>query len=531
MARLQIDLPDGRQMGCELADHPVVIGRSAACEITLDEPAASRRHACIRPVGDDYQLEDLGSLHGTRLNGREVNSALLRHGDVIVIGNVRAVFAQAGRRVPPAPVVIAGDDQAGDFRTLVGAPAELSIPLQRLRMLYDLSARLTSVRDADALVSDALDICFETLRFERGAVALIEPVTHAVNWRATRGIGDQLVVSQSVLNRALEQGERSILTEDSMVDRSASIEQLGIRSALCVPIMIDQEILGAIYGDRLSSAAVYSDQDVDFLFGIAQQVAIGLANCRLAEEKERKIKLETQLALARRTQQLLFPAELPTGDRVRVAAFNDPGLHVSGDYYDVIHLEGRLLFTIADVTGKGVAASLLVANLQGVIRATAKHLADPARSMADWNQVICGNTDGGQFITCLLGLLDVTTRHLQLVTAGHSPPYVVQTDGSHTVPEVIPGLPLGVDLDASYESIDVELPPGPCTIFAYTDGVNEAMSPQREEFDLDRLSQALKKGADLQPNDLLVTVAQAIGAHTAGAPQHDDITMLAIQVV
>ena len=121
-----------------------------------------------------------------------------------------------------------------------------------------------------------------------------------------------------------------------MSDPTVSMVQHGIRSAMCVPLMQGKDILGVIYGDRTSTSKVYTDEDIDFFAGIAQQVTIGLINCKLMRDQEQMIRLNHDIDLARRIQKNLFPTDLPNRADLRVAALNEPGARVSGDYYDVI---------------------------------------------------------------------------------------------------------------------------------------------------------------------------------------------------
>ncbi|MCK4661196.1 MAG: SpoIIE family protein phosphatase [Phycisphaerae bacterium] len=537
MAELCVTLADGQSWKHQLADVPTVIGRDPSCDITVDDVSVSRRHALVRPNAGGYCIEDLGSKNGTLVNNVPISSALLADDDVIMVGVVRLVYSSRDPDQTTTSVVLVDQEPQRASASFSSPRDQLSLPLRRLHMLYELSGRLTSLRDGASLLDETMDICFETLRFERGAIAILQPGRRTVDWpivRNLRGTHGELTISRTILGRALDHGERSIVNEgdSGTFDPTVSMVQHGIRSALCVPLIHYDEILGVIYGDRVSTGTVYSDEDVDFLAGLAQQVSIGLINSRLMEEQKLKVRLENEIALAREIQQALFPADLPDHDRFKAAALNAPGRHVSGDYYDLIELpDGRLMTLIADVTGEGMAASLLMANLQAAVRVTLLDLDDLSEMLTRWNRLIYGNTDASKFITCLVAILDPHTRTLHLASAGHPLPDLVtlQPPSCRSL-EVAPGLPLGVLDDAQYTSVSLALGDAPCTLFYCTDGVFEAMDPDRRQFSLERMHDVLAGCESIDPQQIIGSMWQAIKDFVGSAPQSDDITMMAVHL-
>ncbi|GMU36840.1 MAG: SpoIIE family protein phosphatase [Phycisphaerae bacterium] len=535
MADLAITLSNGQQLQRRVGDGAATLGRDPTCDVWLDDPSVSRRHARIVRVGHGHQVEDLDSKNGTLVNGEQVRSKALESGDVVTLGHVQIVYTREAHEQPPGVVV--SDQQVNletaSFSRRAGGPLHLS--QQRLQVLYDLSGRLTSLKDRDALLTDAMDICFDMLRFERGAVAVKKPGGRGVDWpvvRHLRGREGELTISRTTLSRALERGEYVIITEDRQreADPTVSMVQLGIRSAMCVPLMYNDEILGVIYGDRTSTSTVYSQEDADFLAGIARQVSIGLINARLLEEYKLKTQMEKDLALARRIQTGLFPRLLPDGPAVRVAALNEPGNRVSGDYYDAgLRPDGTVWALIADVTGEGVAASLLMANLQAAVRVTLHDSADPAALMKRWNELIHRNTDASKFVTALLMMIDPKSRELRMCSAGHPGPCLVDVAGRRVRPLVVePGFPLGVIDEADFTTQTVTIGPGPHGLFAYTDGVIEARNTEDALFGEDAMIEALSAAADQEPRQILQSVRSAVASFRGTAPQSDDITMLTI---
>ena len=538
MAELLITLSDGRTLRHRLGSAPAVVGRDAACEIPIDDPSASRRHARFVVTAQGYLIEDLGSKNGTLLNDVPASGVALKDGDRILLGSTAIVFSERRASQVGSAVVVEDDDLTRSHATrYVSADKRLILSQRRLQLIYDLSGRLTTVQNRERLLGDALDICFETLQFERGAVALRREGSRIVDWPVVHnlyGAEGELTISRSLLARAMEHGERAMFTDaaGAQADPTMSMVQHGIRSAMCVPLIHQDEILGVMYGDRTSTSAAYKDEDIDFFAAIARQVSIGLINCRLLEEQKQIVRLNRDIDLARTIQIGLFPAKLPDRADFTVSALNEPGHGISGDYYDVIERpDGRIWCLIADVTSEGVAAALLMANLQAAVRATIDETDDPATLLARWNQLIVRNTDSSKFITCLLALVDPKSRLVRFAGAGHPWPLILHEPGAEPKEaSAEAAFPLGISEEAEYTSCDLELGPGPFILFGYTDGVVEAMNEAGQTFGKDRLIEALKEPSELDPAALVKQVRKRVTDFVADARQSDDITMLAVRV-
>jgi len=530
-AQLEITLPDGRIQKRQLGAEAPTIGRDAGCEIPIDDPSASRRHARFVSNGHSVTIEDLGSKNGTLVNDAPCRSTVLRDGDRVVLGATVIVY----RDRPPTgstSIVVSDDTSVQHSTRYSGRDQKPLLSQRRLEMIYELSERLTTLQSQDQLLQGAMDICGEMLHFERGAIGIRRRNQKTLDWpvvRNLRGLEGEITISRSLLSRALERGERAIFTDagGGTVDPTMSIVQQGIRSAMCVPLLQGPEIIGIIYGDRTSTATAYQDEDIDFFAAIARQISIGLINCRLMDDQRQMIQLHRDLDLARSIQGGLFPATLPNRKGLRVAALNEPGRRVSGDYYDVIELpDGRIWFLIADVTGEGVAAAIQMAHFQAAVRVTITESDDPAVLLGKWNEFVFRSTQSGRFITCLIGLLNPETRMLRLASAGHPPPFVCYRNAAPELLEVNGGFPLGVDGSASFEQSEFALNPSALWL-AYTDGITEAMNPDGQTFGTEKLKEAITESGELQPAALIKQVRKRVTAHAASAEQSDDITLLA----
>ena len=536
MAELVITLTDGRSIRRTLANRPQVAGRDVMCDIYIDDPSTSRRHARFSPTPGGFLVEDLGSKNGTLVNNETCTSRTLRDGDQVLLGSVLAVYSET-KSEPKTAVVISEEGTTTRATRYLSRDKQLNLPQQRLQMIYELNERLTTLQSREQLLDTAMDICTEMLHFERGAIGVRRPGERNLEWpvvRNLRGAEGELTISHTLFSRALQHGERAIYTgaDAGEIDPTVSMVQHGIRSAMCVPLLHGEETLGVVYGDRLSTSTAYTDEDIDFLAGIAQQVTIGLINCHLVEEQQQMARLQHEINLARTIQTGLFPADLPKRPDLRIAALNEPGQRVSGDYYDVIETDdGRVWCLVADVTGEGPGAALLMANLQATVRVTINDTDDPAELLSRWNRLIYRNTDASKFITCVLALIDPRSHRVDLSLAGHSPPLVVRAGQAAPEPlQAEPTYPLGVVDEAVFSKSTVDLGPDPFLLFCYTDGVIEAMNPEGEMFAAERLIEVLSNRPDLNPQGLVKQVRKSVTNFVAGARQSDDITILAARV-
>lgn len=537
MASLVIHFPDGHTEEHDLDRPSHMVGREVGCEFVVPDQSISRRHARVFPDQHGrFYVEDNRSKNGTLLNGQPITRHALKHDDRITLGAIELVFRADPHSDASTQVVLADEPSHAEAASFASPSQKEVLPQERLDQLSGLIERLTRLRDRKGLLEDVMDICFKTLDFERGLIALKHPRGTDPEWPVIRNLKadgtGRLEISRTLVNRAMEQGDRSIINDPvvDMVDPTVSMTEFHILSAMCVPIRFQDDILGVIYGDRVSSTAKYTQADVDFLAALARQLSIGLTNIRLLEEHERVLQLEAELTLARKIQTELYPKEPLRRDKIEVHGWNEPGRQVSGDYYDVIELDdGRVAVVIADVVGKGVAAALLTANLQATARVTLPNVTSLSALVVRWNQLICANTDASKFITALVGVIDPATRHLEFVTAGHFPPCLIERSGQVTELPAEGHLPLGVWPTETFVAQEVTLP-ADATLFLYTDGIPEALRADNEQYGDDRLIDVLRANSDASPEELIQAVRDSVRTFVGNAPQSDDITLMVVHL-
>ncbi len=273
----------------------------------------------------------------------------------------------------------------------------------------------------------------------------------------------------------------------------------------------------------------YAPGDIEFLYALGNLAYTSVQNAYLVEEQIEKRRLEEEMRLARQIQQRLLPRQIPAAADLEVAARATPSREVGGDYFDVIPLSGeRLLLVIADVTGKGVPAALLMANVQACTHTLVPSEITLEEATRRINQVVCQNTGADKFITFFHAIYHPGTRRFDYVNAGHNPPLVVRTGGA--VEELsVGGLLLGVMENAPYTRGSVTLHPGD-VLTLFTDGVTEAMNAATETYGEARLTERLRAHRTEAAPAILDAVHDDVRAFAGRAPQSDDLTLIVSKV-
>jgi len=250
---------------------------------------------------------------------------------------------------------------------------------------------------------------------------------------------------------------------------------------------------------------------------------------RLLDERTQRLRLEQEIVLARQVQESLFPARLPSLDRVSLAARCLPARNISGDFYDVIEMgPDTVALLCADVSGKGISAALLAASLQAAIRSSTFNGAssvEPAALLDRTNAEICRRIPDNRFITAFLAIYELSTRRLRAVNAGHCAALLFKSDGSPVESLQTGGLPLGMFCSSRYQQQEQTLPPG-SVLIAYTDGLVEAENAKGEEFGEQRLLELCQAHSTAAPDVLADKLLKSNTEWSAGAPLLDDVTLL-----
>ncbi|TWT46018.1 Phosphoserine phosphatase RsbP [Phycisphaerae bacterium RAS1] len=527
----------------ELSRRPLTLGRADNCDIVLRNDAeVSREHAQIwLDESGNVVVADRKSKNGTRVddgdvfhNETRIATRTVRIGehDVELVGVRGAGRTSDVKFLPDTPTHL------GSTRYFPSSK-QLDLSNQRLQLLMSLTARIGGVFERKQLLEQAVDACCEALQFERALIAL-KTARGDTEAPITRNIGQDengaYKVSRTLINKALVYGERAIVNNPAtdVENLSESMVRFPICSALCVPILHRDEVLGVIYGDRVTRGSIssYSPSDVDFLAAIAQQVGVGTSNLRLLQEHVRSQKMFASLEQARGIQQRLLPAEPLEMGRVRVEGYNEPSSAVSGDYFDYFDLgDGRIGLIIADVTGHGLPAALMMANLQAAVQVALTPTTSLPDLAARMNKLVCQNTASNVFITAILGWIDSNTGTLEFVSCGHPAPILITHDGGIIeFADSENALPLGVLPDDTYHVRRIGPERGVTAGLFFTDGLIEAADPAGTMLGSQPVIRNLLALPERTTDAIIESTLKLVRGHLGGRDNADDLTLLALRL-
>ncbi|MEE9555077.1 MAG: SpoIIE family protein phosphatase [candidate division Zixibacteria bacterium] len=295
-----------------------------------------------------------------------------------------------------------------------------------------------------------------------------------------------------------------------------------------VPLVHQEKVAGLILLSGKVAGFRYNSEDMTFLSFMANQIAVAMENVKLYHESMEKQRLEEELAVAKQIQVGLLPRQLPTFDNFEFAAFIEPSRQVGGDFYDFIPIsDGKIGIVIADASGKGVPAALLIARMQAIMQSEARLGREVGEMMSSVNRFIVESTSQDKFATCFYLEIDDIRRRLRYCNAGHNYPILIRRDGS--VENLIKGgLLLGAFADVSYETGTCAMGPGD-TLVLYTDGVTEAMDANEVEYGEDKLIADLLELKAFPAEIICSKTIKNIKQYAAGIDDKDDITLVVIK--
>jgi serine phosphatase RsbU (regulator of sigma subunit) len=301
-----------------------------------------------------------------------------------------------------------------------------------------------------------------------------------------------------------------------------------VTSVLCVPLSARSRLIGMLTVFNKQGGGDFDADDERLLAILAAQSAQVIENARLVEEEKELVRMREAVHLARRIQRSLLPEAPPDLAGYDLAGFSLPAETVGGDYFDFIPIDDhRLAFCVGDVVGKGLPASLLMANTQATLRGQTGPGVASDVCLERSNRFLHRTLRPGAFVTLFYGILDASTHRVQSANAGHNRPLLLRAGG--TVERLEHGgLVLGALAGSAYEEAVHALGPGD-VLLVYSDGLTEAMNDDREEFGEARTTEVLRAHRGASAAALVDALVAAVQAHAGGVPQSDDITVLVVK--
>jgi phosphoserine phosphatase RsbU/P len=494
----------------------VLVGRGSDCGLVIDDAAVSRQHAAIIVDAAGVSVEDLGSRHGTRVNGRLIRAGratAVGEGDLLQLGpcvlRVRAVAA----RVRTESL---GESPDAVRTIVVGARGGAE---HALRVLLDVVRAIPADDSAESAGRLVLEKLLAVTRLDRALLVRFDESRADADILAEAGTGGR-PVSRTVLASATDPTRVAHLSQShGGLQRAESIVAVGVREALCARVVVEGDEGLYLYLDGTGSRAA-----VDA--GMAEVVGAAARICGLVIESVARRRLEAlrlDVERARQVQRRLLAEDDGAIGEVAWSLHSLPGLLLAGDFAGIApRPDGSVLAWVGDVSGKGAAAAMLMASAQAWMYAAATRVEPIEESVAALSAFLSARSEASEFAT-MFALVIAPDGRVTMCDAGHGIAFVVE-HGRATRIEADGGLPVGIADGAAYATSELSLARGARIVVA-TDGVHEQRAANGEMFGLERIAETLAQSPSAKED--VARIVAALRGH-AGASFEDDVTVLSV---
>ncbi len=539
---------EGPQKGREFPlKDAAILGRSSECEVCINDPTVSRHHAQITRTARGWVIQDMGSSNGTILDEKKINAPTPLRDQALITAGQNVLRFSTGERTstsaktrPVAVIQHPREDTSRivnrlDVRSSSAKVAVAAPPTDvRLQTVMAVSRAVHTEFDLDKLLNQVMSELFKVFpQTERGFVLLRDEesgeLVPAVNRRRDGKTEDEIKISRHIIDEVAGKG-LAVLSTDAMGDKrfaeAASVHDMRIRSVMCVPLMVQDEVLGIIQVDTTRTGDPFTGDDLELLTTIANQVSLAVEQSHTHQQLMRRELVERDLQLARRVQHSFLPSATPEVPGMAFTACYRSALQVGGDFYDFIPQgPNRIAVVVGDVAGKGVHAALLMARMTSDIRFLAMSEPEPKDILAKLNAHMTESQIEGMFVTLLFMTLNTKTLNMTICNAAHPAPIIRRaTEGVMVEQDACQNLPLGLDPDMQYEQEEFQLQSGD-TVVALTDGIPDAMDASMQVYGWPRLKQVLAKGPS-HPDTIIERLMGDLHKHLGDVPQGDDLTVV-----
>lgn len=412
---------------------------------------------------------------------------------------------------------------------------QLRRAVDELSILNELSAAIGASRDVHEVIQTVIKRSLKAVRAEQGVITLVgeeatDPTKTLVRTMASSGQTEAYSPDQNLLGWMHLHKRPLVINEPRADDRFRGVKwPATISSIVSVPMIVQSRLIGILtLYNKKAGADGFSGEDQRLLAILAAQSAQVVENARLYAEERKLTEIREQVKMAYEIQTNLLPHEAPTIPGYDLAGISIPASQVGGDYFDYIAMDdGRLAVTLGDVSGKGMPAALLMANVQATLRAQTVPGHTANECLAQSNRLLCQSTRKGSFVTLFLALLDYRGHRMTFANAGHNRPYLVRPDGEVETLN-LGGLVLGFMPNHAYQQDEREFSVGE-TLVIYSDGVTEAFNPANEQFSDERLIALLQELNGQSARSITDTIVDRVKAFAGSRDQSDDITLLVVR--
>lgn len=400
--------------------------------------------------------------------------------------------------------------------------------IQELFLLQRVAQRINSILDLEVLLEEIVGDVAQTFGYSRSAVLLKDDETNELVIAAVRGWtinyhlkGERFKIGEYGMIGHVAATGQTYYAPDVTVDPYYQVSEELTRSEIDIPLQVHGRLIG-VFNAQHNEFNGFSPSRIQLLEALAGHISTAMENARMFQrervEKERMIK---ELDEAHSIQLSQFPRLSPDLPHFAITGFCLPCRAVGGDWYDYIPLPcGRLAMVLADVSGKGMGAALLMSSTRSILRLFAERGLPPSEVLSHVNHALLKDFPTAKFVTMAYAILDPDNRTIVFANAGHLPPLFVDSTGARFLKSDA-GLPLGI-LESTFSEHEIEMPAG-SRLFLYSDGITEAMNSSFEEYGAARIQDHV-----LNPLASAQSLLDDVRSFTAGYPASDDVTAVMV---
>ena len=407
--------------------------------------------------------------------------------------------------------------------------------VEELSILNDIARAISASLNAEEIMQALIRKSIRAVNAEQGVITLVEEEQKSMK-TLIRTMVSTAGAPAFHMHQALI-GWMHLNKKPLSVDEPANDSRFrgvqwdsNIKTVLCVPLIVKSELRGVLTVYNKKDGQMFTTEDQRLLAIIAAQSAQVVENARLIEEEKLYIKMQQEVGLAAKIQLDLLPRSNPGLHGYDIFARTIAAQSIGGDYFDFIPMnDGRMALCLGDVSGKGLPASLLMANLQATLRGQTLVSHQPSECLLRSNKLLFESTSPEKFATLFYGVIDVKNHLIHYSNAGHDWPFLIGKDNSIQRLKV-GGLMIGLIQQASYEDQEVPIQVGDILVIQ-SDGVSEAMNSNNVQFGEERLQNLLLEHKDRSAEEIIDIVIKEVRKHAGAHPQSDDITMMVIKRV
>jgi len=397
-----------------------------------------------------------------------------------------------------------------------------------LLLLQRVAQRINAVLDLDLLLEEIVDDVARTFGYSRSAILLKDGETQELVIAAVRGWtvnyhvkGDRFRIGKDGMVGHVASTGETHYAPDVRKDPHYSVSEVSTRSEIDIPLKIHGRLIG-VFNAQTPRLNGFPASRRQLLEALAGHIATAIENARLfGIEREQKNRMASELEEARRMQASFFPSSRPTIDGFEVDGICVPCNEVGGDWFDYIPLSGgRLAVVLADVSGKGMGAALLMSSARSIVRFFAERGASPGQILSEINRLLLRDFPKPHFVTMIYAVLNPEDRSVVFSNAGHPWPLYVNTSAEFLESES--GFPLGL-MDSTFSETRVVMPPG-SRLLLYSDGITEATDASARFYGTERMTERM-----LDPEVSVKSIVDDVRAFSGGYPAADDMTVVMLR--